>query len=555
MSYLVLARKWRPQRFEDIVGQAHVTTTLSNAIKTGRVAHSYLFTGSRGVGKTTTARILAKALNCEKGPTVTPCNVCPSCLEVTASNSMDVLEIDGASNRGIDEIRNLRENVKYTPTQGRRKIYIIDEVHMLTKEAFNALLKTLEEPPAHVVFMFATTEVHKVPMTILSRCQRFDFRRIDTAEIVAHLKTMLAGEAITADDECLYILARKSEGSMRDSISLLDQLIAYGGTALTAADARQVLGLVDETIYFRAMDIVRGHDPARMLDLVAEVAGSGYDLQEFTVGWLDHLRVLMLIAGGAADTGLSGMPGELRGKYLEQGKAWDGRDLSRIIRMVIDAEATMKRSSQARLILEMAGVRLCGLDATVSIEDILKTLPGGGQGGLRPAAAAPAPGPAAKADPGKPAAAPAAEPAGQAVKEPAAAYQAEAPAADFESLWQALLSVVNQRNMRLYSSLHSSKPVGIVDGRLVLEIPNKFVGDLIEHRDHQSLLEEETGKLWGRRMKVACRMGRPAEAEMEKPAAGGARLSRQDEVERVKAEALKNPEVKHLMDMVDGEIM
>jgi DNA polymerase III subunit gamma/tau len=560
MSYLVLARKWRPQRFEDIVGQAHVTTTLSNAIKTGRVAHAYLFTGSRGVGKTTTARILAKALNCEQGPTVTPCNNCSSCREVTASNSMDVLEIDGASNRGIEDVRDLRENVKYTPTQGRRKIYIIDEVHMLTKEAFNALLKTLEEPPAHVVFMFATTEVHKVPMTILSRCQRFDFRRIETAEIVAHLKKMLEGESITANDECLYVLAQKSEGSLRDAISLLDQLIAYGGTALTAADARQVLGLVDETIYFKAMDIVREHGQARMLDLIDEVAGSGYDLQEFTVGWLDHLRILMLIAGGAADTGLSGMPDELKAKYLDQGKSWDGRDLARIIRMVIDAEATMKRSSQARLILEMAGVRLCGLDATVSIEDILKSLPGGGpsgagsNGGGFPKTGS-APDPAPKANLSQPDAGPARriETASPSVREPAAAYQTAAPAGDFESLWQALLSVVNLRNMRLYSSLYSSKPVGIVDGKLVLEIPNKFVGDLIEHRDHQTLLEEETAKLWGQRIKVACRLGRPAEAE--KPATGGTRLSRQDEVERVKAEALKDPEIKNLIDTVDGEII
>ncbi|MDI6740395.1 MAG: DNA polymerase III subunit gamma/tau [Candidatus Edwardsbacteria bacterium] len=560
MSYLVLARKWRPQRFEDVVGQAHVTTTLSNAIKTSRVAHSYLFTGSRGVGKTTTARILAKALNCEHGPTVTPCNQCPSCLEVTASNSMDVLEIDGASNRGIDEIRNLRENVKYTPTQGRKKIYIIDEVHMLTKEAFNALLKTLEEPPAHVVFIFATTEVHKVPMTILSRCQRFDFRRIDTAEIVSHLKKMLEGEAVAADDECLYILAQKSEGSLRDAISLLDQLIAYGGAKLTANDARQVLGLVDETIYFKAMGIVKAHNQSGMLDLVSEVAGSGYDLQEFTIGWLDHLRILLLIAAGAADTGLSGMPSELKDKYLEQAKLWDGRDLARIIRSLIDAEATMKRSAQSRLILEMAGVRLCQMDAAVTIEEVLKSLSGGGSGGAGandggPAKATAAPDPRPKLDLSKPAAEPAngGESAVPEVKEPVAAYHANMTSADFESLWRSLLSVVNQRNMRLWTSLNSAKPVGIVDGKLVLEIPNKFVGDLIEHREHQNLLEEETVKLWGQQIKIICQMEKTIETG--KPASGAARLSRQDEVERIKGEALKSPEIRHLMDMVDGEIL
>ncbi|MCU0607980.1 MAG: DNA polymerase III subunit gamma/tau [Candidatus Edwardsbacteria bacterium] len=540
MSYLVLARKWRPQRFEDIVGQDHVTTTLSNAIKTGRVAHAYLFTGSRGVGKTTTARILAKALNCERGPTVTPCNTCPSCLEITASNSMDVMEIDGASNRGIEDVRELRENVKYTPTRGRRKVYIIDEVHMLTKEAFNALLKTLEEPPAHVVFIFATTEVHKLPMTILSRCQRFDFRRIDPAALVAHLKTMLAGEAIAADDECLYVLAQKSEGSARDAISLLDQLIAYGGERLTAADARQVLGLVDETIYFRAMELVRAHDQPGMLDLVAEVAASGYDLQEFTVGWLDHLRLLLLIAGGAADAGLSGMPAELRDRYLAQGKAWDGRDLSRIIRVLIDCESAMRRSSQARLLLEVTGVRLCAMDATVAIEDVLKSL--GGGGGAEPPARQPA-APPAQAGQGQ-----AAD-----VREAAATYTAPPADAGFDTLWRALLSAVNQRNMRLFSSLSLSKPVGIADGKLVLEIPNKFVGDLIEHREYLALLEEETARLWGQRIKICCRLCPPVEAA--KPGAGGGRLTRQDEVERVKAEAMKNDEVRHLIDTMDGEII
>ncbi|HTY08493.1 MAG TPA: DNA polymerase III subunit gamma/tau, partial [Candidatus Edwardsbacteria bacterium] len=530
MSYLVLARKWRPQRFEDIVGQSHVTTTLSNAITSNRVAHAYLFTGSRGVGKTTTARILAKALNCEKGPTVTPCNACTSCAEITASNSMDVLEIDGASNRGIDEIRNLRENVKYTPTQGRRKIYIIDEVHMLTKEAFNALLKTLEEPPAHVVFIFATTEVHKVPMTILSRCQRFDFRRIDTAEIVAHLKTMLEGEAITADDECLYILAQKSEGSLRDSISLLDQLIAYGGTKLSAADARQVLGLVDETVYFKAMDLARGGRQPGMLDLVNEVAESGYDLQEFTIGWLDHLRVLLLIAGGAKDTGLSGMPAELKAKYLQQATEWESRDLVRAVKLMIDTEATMRRSSQSRLILEMAGLRLCQMDSTVAIEDVLKAM-GGDGGGPKPDAparkpAAPevppvrtaqaAPAKAAPERPGETGKAGETSKAGEAgktgeagVKETAAAYRVPAVPvadADFESLWRALLEAVNHKNMRLWTSLSAAQPIGIVDGQLMLATTTKFIADLIEHKDHQLLLEQETEKLWGQRYRVLVRL-------------------------------------------------
>ncbi|MDD5437493.1 MAG: DNA polymerase III subunit gamma/tau, partial [Candidatus Omnitrophica bacterium] len=217
MSYIAFARKYRPQTFDDIIGQSHVTTTLKNAISQDRVAHAYLFAGPRGVGKTTAARILAKALNCEKGPTTKPCNTCASCKEITQGSSLDILEIDGASNRGIDEIRNLRDNVKFAPAKGKFKVYIIDEVHMLTPEAFNALLKTLEEPPKHVKFIFATTQAHKVPPTILSRCQRFDFRRIGSAQIVENLKKIVGAEALEINDEALGLIARYSDGGMRDA--------------------------------------------------------------------------------------------------------------------------------------------------------------------------------------------------------------------------------------------------------------------------------------------------------------------------------------------------
>src|SRR5947209_3041293 len=232
MSYLVLARKWRPQSFEDIAGQGHISRTLQNAIRTNRVAHAYLFTGVRGVGKTSAARILAKALNCENGPTTTPCDACPRCKSITAGDDVDVLEIDGASNRGIDEVREIRGNVQYRPASSRYKIYIIDEVHMLTAPAFNALLKTLEEPPPHVKFIFATTDVQKIPLTILSRCQRFDFKTIRPERIVQSLRSIVAAEKMQADDEALEIIARRAAGSMRDAQSLLDQLLAFGGDGL-----------------------------------------------------------------------------------------------------------------------------------------------------------------------------------------------------------------------------------------------------------------------------------------------------------------------------------
>jgi len=249
MSYVVIARRWRPQQFNEIIGQEHVSKTLSNAIANNRIAHSYIFTGPRGVGKTTTARILAKAVNCEKGPTPHPCNECASCKAITVGNSMDVLEIDGASNRGIDEVRNLRENIRYAPTQGKYRIYIIDEVHMLTKEAFNALLKTLEEPPEHAMFIFATTEIHRVPATILSRCQRFDFRRIPLKTIMEHLRRICDGEKIDIQEEALLQIAKKADGSMRDAQSILDQLISFSGNKIAFEDVAQALGVIHQDLF------------------------------------------------------------------------------------------------------------------------------------------------------------------------------------------------------------------------------------------------------------------------------------------------------------------
>jgi len=241
MSYLVLARKWRPQLFEEVIGQRHITHTLQNAISQKRVAHAFLFTGARGVGKTSSARILAKALNCERGLRPNPCNECTTCQEITHGISMDVIEIDGASNRGIDEIRELRENVRYTPAKSRYKIYIIDEVHMLTKEAFNALLKTLEEPPPHIIFIFATTEPHKIPATILSRCQRYDFKRIPLREVVGSLKRIVEEERIQISQRGLLSIAQESEGSLRDAESLLDQVIAYAGKEIHDEDIEEAL--------------------------------------------------------------------------------------------------------------------------------------------------------------------------------------------------------------------------------------------------------------------------------------------------------------------------
>src|SRR3972149_45297 len=260
MGYLVTARKWRPQTFEKVVGQGHITNTLKNAIKNNRIAHAYLFTGPRGVGKTTTARILARTLNCQNPVDAEPCNKCEICMDIQNAQLMDIIEIDGASNRGIDEVRTLRESVKYAPTRGKYKIYIIDEVHMLTKESFNAFLKTLEEPPEHTIFIFATTDVHKVPLTIISRCQRFDFRRIELDKIKENLKMIAKDEKIEIDDKTLTIIAKKADGALRDAESYFDQVVAYSQGNIDADLVTQMLNLIDEETYFNISDAVLSKD-------------------------------------------------------------------------------------------------------------------------------------------------------------------------------------------------------------------------------------------------------------------------------------------------------
>ena len=281
MSYLVLARKWRPQLFDDLVGQEHVSRTLKNAITADRVHHAFLFTGARGVGKTSAARIFAKALNCQEGPTTQPCGVCPSCVEITNSRGMDVLEIDGASNTGVDDIRELRESIRYLPSQSRYKIFIIDEVHMLSINAFNALLKTLEEPPEHAKFIFATTEPHKIPITILSRCQRFDFKKIGLVPLQARLRTIADQENIEIADSGLAMIARSGGGSMRDALSTLDQAIAFCGNRVGDDELQSLLGLVSRALLLETIKAILERDPGELLALVQKVDGHCHSFRKF----------------------------------------------------------------------------------------------------------------------------------------------------------------------------------------------------------------------------------------------------------------------------------
>ncbi len=371
MSYLVLARKWRPQTFEDVVNQKHVVMTLQNALKTNRLANAYLFAGPRGIGKTTIARILAKAINCQQGPAVNPCNQCDSCNDITEGRSLDVLEIDGASNRGIDEVRNLRESLKYAPNAGKYKIYIIDEVHMLTTEAFNALLKTLEEPPSRVMFMFATTEPHKVPATIISRCQRFDFKRLSIGEIIEQLKHICAEEKIDIDDESLHLIARKAEGSMRDSQSLLDQAISFCGNQIQVRAILEILGVIDWDIFFELTDDIARQDVKSGFQLVETIFYNGYDIIEFLNGVTEHLRNILIVkATNSVD--LIEVSDNYKQRYLSLAAGFEEQDLLRLIQLVADGQANIKRSTNPRVFLEVLITKMIQLHRIQKIETLIQ---------------------------------------------------------------------------------------------------------------------------------------------------------------------------------------
>jgi DNA polymerase-3 subunit gamma/tau len=370
MAYTVIARKYRPMLFEDVVGQEHVTRTLMNALSQNRVAHAYIFSGPRGVGKTTTARLLAKAVNCEKQPAVNPCNECHSCKSITAGNSMDVIEIDGASNRGIDEVRNIRDAIRYAPAESRYKIYIIDEVHMLTRDAFNALLKTLEEPPSHAMFIFATTEIHKVPLTILSRCQRYDFKRIPIKIVQTRLREICTQEKVDITDEALFLIARKGDGSMRDAQSLLDQVISYTEGQITDQEVRQLLGLIDEDIFFSFSKIIYEKNTHDLIHLSHEVITSGHDLNDFLLQLEEHFRNL-LVARTTGNADLIDAADVHKEKYLNQKDLFTEDQLIKAMNMIAEYEPRIRVSSHPELLFELLLLKMLKIPDLISLDKVL----------------------------------------------------------------------------------------------------------------------------------------------------------------------------------------
>lgn len=370
MSYKVLSLKYRPQSFLDVIGQDHVTQTLINAFKKNRVGQGYIFTGPRGVGKTTTARILAKGLNCKNSKNGNPCNKCNICDEITEYRNLDVLEIDGASNRGIEEIRNLRELIKFSPMNSLYKIFIIDEVHMLTNQAFNALLRTLEEPPAHGKFIMCTTDIHKVPDTIISRCQRFDFNRISINDIKESVNSILSEEKINSDLESVEAIAVKSEGSMRDALSILDQIIAFSDNKINYKDVEKILGLVSSELYFRLTNSINDKNSDLLLETLTEIRNGGIPIDDVVKGLNVHIRNLMYASLNDGVKALE-MSDDLKKEYVKSSKLWDIRDLLRITEVLNDLELNINRSNQPYIMFEISALKLLEMDQSISIEELL----------------------------------------------------------------------------------------------------------------------------------------------------------------------------------------
>ncbi|MFZ0962519.1 MAG: DNA polymerase III subunit gamma/tau [Terriglobia bacterium] len=532
MSYQVIARKYRPQTFDDVVGQHLVTDTLKNAILTDRVAHGYIFSGARGVGKTTTARILAKALNCVAGPTVTPDGTCPSCVEITAGNSVDVQEIDAASNRGIDEIRELRESVRYLPARDRYKIFIIDEAHMLTTEAFNALLKTLEEPPPRSLFMLATTEPHKLPPTIQSRCQHFAFRLLDYGEIYARIRAVIAEEKVDADEGAISTLAQAAEGSMRDALSLLDQVIAACGEHLDEKRVRQVLGVVPTELLADVVRAVDAADSRRVLERVAQLAAEGYELAHFCGELTRFVRDLMVGRTCGAESALLQVPSDERQQIGEIVGRFSEEDLSRFFNILLRAESEMRYALVPRFHLELALMKMVHARRLASLETFISGLGGAespGKNSVPPRSAVAAPARLA-AEPPRPVRAesfvkpPVKEdrpaPTAAAPRPPAPAETA-APVNEDPRLAAIKSKVYGQSNF-LGSCLEHMSSWRFVNGEaeFVYAQKDSFFADLLKSREQQETLRAVCAEVLGQPVKICVRLEMQENAaRVERPSA------------------------------------
>ncbi|MFW6051886.1 MAG: DNA polymerase III subunit gamma/tau [Myxococcota bacterium] len=586
MAYTVLARKYRPQTFDELVGQEHVARTLSNAIAQDRVAHAFLFTGVRGVGKTTTARLLAKALNCEQGPTPTPCNECGPCKDITGGVDIDVLEIDGASNNSVDDVRRLQETLPYRPARDRFKVVIVDEVHMLSQGAFNAFLKTLEEPPAHVKFIFATTEAHKVPITIRSRCQRYDFRLIPQAVVAARVQEILQNEGIGADDAAVALVAREAAGSMRDALTLLDQLVAFGGERLVGEEVAQTLGVADRRHVLEAARAMLEGDGAAALRTVDSLATQGADMLHFVRQLLSLVRDLVVLRVAGDDGELVDLVPEEREAARALAGSIDLHELQRAFAALSRLVDDVARASAPKTVLEMGLVRIATRPPLRGVTELLERLEslerrlgggGGGRGGGRPRPSPPdRPAPPARSRGRASGARPVEARSGEAGEQPEAAARAGAdtggkaatgtaaegdggaaaptagapvvsPAGTPAELWEQVVSRMRESAPALAAILEHAAPMEMGPERVVLGFSNAFHQRQADAAEAREAVGAAAGEVLGRVPQVRVQRLDAGAAAETATVAQRTEQRREEERQRVRQQALSHPRVQDAM--------